>query len=550
MWKTNEEKIKYLLSKKETRIPLCEYRLDLFAFYYFREFFTFKTQEFHLQWYKDALTSKNILNIWFRESWKTAILWVIYIIHCIVYQKYYFICFYCFDALKARAKTLNIANTLKINRYLKEDFWYLFKDDKTTINRADTDAMQEQKKIEEFVTTNWVKVKAFSMGSTPRWELFLDKKWVPRRPDLVVMDDIDVDKSVKNTTVIDWNFAFVTWEVMGWIATYWKIVFLWNIIWEDWVIPRLLAQQIDNPSWLVRNTPLINDDDEILWKEKFVWTDEEAEKINSTIADKDLFVASLAERLRDQGLNAFNSNYRNKPYQIIWDPVFDHNNLAKLKEIAPIAWFTIIINSIPTRLQIYNNCYKDEPVVLWWDIWGWIWKDYSEFEMRSEDWRLVATWSCNTLKPWFLWDVLTEINDRIGIDFYNNWLVIENNNHGHVVIDRLRTDNPYLYRLLFRKNKDWNARFGSSMTLGWTTSWSSKEVLIWDLWLLIDNNATEVDNPKEKVKNLFEVTKSIKSQMRTYIIDDDWAYNAQSGAFDDKVIACALVQQGLRYFRI
>ena len=160
MFNTEKEKINYLLSKKETRIALCENRLDLFAFYYFREFFTFQTKPFHRQWYEDAMKDKNILNIWFRESWKTAILWIIYIVHCIVYMKNYFICFYCFDALKARAKTLNIANVLKINRYIKDDFWYLFKDTKTDINRTNNDAMQEQKKVEEFVTTNWIKLKA------------------------------------------------------------------------------------------------------------------------------------------------------------------------------------------------------------------------------------------------------------------------------------------------------------------------------------------------------------------------------------------------------
>ena len=277
---TEQEKIIYLLSKKETRVALCEHRLDLFAFYYFREFFTFKSQDFHLLWYKQAMMEENMLNVWFRESWKTAIIWVIYIIHCIVYHKYYFITFYCFDALKARAKTLNIANTLKINRYIKEDFWYLFRDSKTSINRTDTDAMQEQKKVEEFVTTNWIKLKAMSMGSSPRWELFLDKKWIPRRPDLVILDDIDIDKSVKTTSVIDSNYAFITWEVMWGIADYGKIMFLWNIIWEDWVIPRLIEAQSDNPDWIVSNIPLVNDADEIRWKDKFVWTDEEAKEIN------------------------------------------------------------------------------------------------------------------------------------------------------------------------------------------------------------------------------------------------------------------------------
>ncbi len=536
MFKTERERINYLLSKKETRVALCEERLDLFAFYYFRQFFTHKTKDFHFEWYKDALEDKNILNIWFRDSWKTAILWLIYIIYCICYSKYYFIVFYAFEKDKAKAKTLNIVNLLKSNKFIKEDFWYLFKDNKVDTTRKDNDSMQEQKTIEEFITTNWIKVKAMSMNMSPRWEQFVNKKWEVVRPELLVLDDIDINKSVRNIEVIDNNYAFVTWEIMWWVWVWWKIIFLWNIIWEDWVIPRLLKYQKDNDSWIVRETTLIDENESIRWPEKFVWTDEEANRINEEITDKRYYVVSLESKMKDQWLNAFNSNYRNQPYQIIWDPVFTQENVNKLKEISPISWFNITVNWITTRLQIYNNCYKDEPLIVWIDVWWGIWKDFTEFTFKNSKKDLVATWSSNKIKPWFIWEVLTDINDRIWFDFYRNAIVIENNNHWHVVIDRLRTDNPYLYRLLFKKNTDWSAKFKSSVTLGWTTSWPSKEILIWDLIVDIDNLETVV-------------TKDIKSQMKTYIIDEDWKYNAQYGAFDDKIISYALADQWTRYFR-
>jgi len=60
---TDEEKIKYLLSKQVTRKALCEHRLDLFAFYYFREFFSYKTEDFHRKWYDMAMSNKNLLVI-------------------------------------------------------------------------------------------------------------------------------------------------------------------------------------------------------------------------------------------------------------------------------------------------------------------------------------------------------------------------------------------------------------------------------------------------------------------------------------------------------
>lgn len=538
MFRTEKEKIKYLLSKKDTRIKLCENRLDLFAFHYFREFFTHKSKKFHFDWYKDAMEhERNILNVWFRDSGKTAIFWLILIIWCICYKKYSFMCFYAFEKDKAKAKTLNIVNLLKANKYIKEDFWYLFKDHKSSSSRKDIDTMQEQKTIDEFITTNWIKVKAMSMNMSPRWEQFVNHRWEVVRPELVLLDDIDINKSVRNVEVIDNNYAFITWEVMGWIANYGRIIFLGNIIWEDWVIPRLLKEQEFNDSWIVRDTPLLDDADNIAWPEKFVWSDKEAKEINSKITDNRYQVVSLESKLKSQGLNAFNSNYRNKPYQIIWDPVFAQENIDKLKVISPISWFNIVVNKVRTRLQIFDNTYMKEPLVAGIDVWWGIGKDYTEIAMKNDKWKLVATWSSNSLQPSYIVHVLTFINDKLWIDFYKNGLVIENNNKWDVIIEWLKIENPYLYKLLFRPKPISNISQRSSRSIGWNTNDSTKDILIWALSLKIDS--WEI-----------EVTEEIKSQFRTYIIDEDWKYNAQYWSYDDKVIAYALVEQALLHYKI
>ena len=525
-----------LLSNKTTRKILCKNRLDVFAYYYFREFFTFETGDFHRRWYKMALEDKNLLIIGFRGSAKTSILWLIYLIHCICYHSYDFICFYCFDIQKAKSKTMNIANMLKINRYIKEDFWYLYKDLKTDINRAGVDNMQELKKIEEFVTTNGIKVKAMSIWSSPRWELFINAQEVPIRPELIVMDDIDIDKSVKNVQVIDNTEAFITWEVMGWMADNWKIIFLGNIIWEDWVIPRLIKAQSSNEDWFVDDVPLINDKEEIIWKDKYVWTDKEANLINADIPDPKLRKTSLESLLRKQGINAFNSNYRNKPYRIIWNPVFNLDKVAELKVLTPITWFNLTAWWKRSRLQIFNNKYKDEALIVWVDIWGWIKKDYTDITFLNDKKQLMARWRSNEIKFNYIADILTEINDRIGIDFYRNWLVVESNNFWHTVIDRLR-DNPYLYSLLYRRKAIWNIRNRTSLSVWWGTDGSSKEIMISDLGVEIDNGDIQIDS-------------TIKSELNSYIQDDDWAYNAQIWCHDDSVISYALAVQWVKSFNI
>ena len=537
---TDEEKIKYLLSKQVTRKALCEHRLDLFAFYYFREFFSYKTEDFHRKWYDMAMSNKNLLVIWFRWSWKTSIFWLIYIIHCIVYKKYDFIVFYCFDAIKARAKTMNIVNLLKMNRFIKEDFWYLFKDAKSATSRKWIDDMQEQKTMEEFITTNWIKVKAMSMWSSPRWEIFINEKEQPIRPQLVLLDDIDIDKSIRNIQVIDWNYSFITWEVMWGIDdAVWKIVFLWNIIWEDWVIPRLKEAQADNPSWIVDDIPLINEAEEILWEDKYVWTDKQAEEENAQIVDRNIKKVSLEDKLRTQWQNAFNSNYRNKPYRIIWDPVFDLWNVSELELLSPITTFNLTAWNKVSKLLIFNNKYKDEPTIVWIDIWAWRQQDFTDMTFLDDKSKLVARWRNNEVDFKYIAAILTEINDRIWIDFYRGWIVVENNNYWHAVIDRL-WDNSYLSWLLYRQKQINNINHSTTKILWWGTDTVSKEIMITELSIAIDNKSIQID-------------KVIKSELNSYIQEKDessWriSYQAQIKCHDDSVISYALALQGLKSF--
>ena len=85
------DKIKYLLSKKETRYELLKNDLYLFSLYYFTNLFKdYKSAEFQKQWCKDLLSNINVLIEAFRESGKTTYA-IIKIIQCIVYNKKRFI---------------------------------------------------------------------------------------------------------------------------------------------------------------------------------------------------------------------------------------------------------------------------------------------------------------------------------------------------------------------------------------------------------------------------------------------------------------------------
>jgi hypothetical protein len=65
-----------------------------------------------------------------------------------------------------------------------------------------------------FESTNGVKVEARSTGGTIRGANTTTKDGKNTRPTLLVLDDIDVEKSVQNTEIIDRNEAKIIGETM------------------------------------------------------------------------------------------------------------------------------------------------------------------------------------------------------------------------------------------------------------------------------------------------------------------------------------------------
>lgn len=255
------DKIKYLLSKQETRKALLEQDLFLFAMYYFTNIFKdYKSADFHKQWCKDMMTDKHILIKAFRESAKTTFT-IIKLIHTLVYKKKRFVMFYCYDKPKATARLYDIIVHLQTNNKLKNDFWELFPK-----QRVENETVQK-KSIPEFITSNWIKVKANSIWESPRWLMFSNKEW-NYRPDLLVLDDIDVDKSVNNIDTIEKNYLWIKWELLGGISQDCQIIFLWNTIKSDWIVPRFEIDYKNSNDWIIRNKSII-ENWVITWNERF-----------------------------------------------------------------------------------------------------------------------------------------------------------------------------------------------------------------------------------------------------------------------------------------
>jgi hypothetical protein len=94
----------------------------------------------------------------YRWSAKTTYV-IIYTIKSICYNLKHFIMFFTAEQGKSVARLYDIIIHLQTNQRLIEDFWELFPDNKTKTDENWQKANQK-KSIPEFITTNWVKVKA------------------------------------------------------------------------------------------------------------------------------------------------------------------------------------------------------------------------------------------------------------------------------------------------------------------------------------------------------------------------------------------------------
>jgi len=348
---TREDKIKYLLSKKETRFTLLEKDLFLFSLYYFTNIFKdYKSSDFQKTWCEDLMTDKHILIEAFRESAKSTFS-IIKLIHSIVYKKKRFIMFYCYDKPKATARLYDIIVHLQTNEKIKQDFGELFPRQKT-----ENESIQK-KSVPEFITSNWVKVKANSLWESPRWLMYSCKDW-NFRPDFIcqpkwnIILTINWEKEVSE--IVKWDFVFTH---------------LWNYkeVLENW------------------NTDLLD-----IYKIKIHWYNEEysfskwhkiySRNYNCSYRDrhikKDIAIFNEVEKLKKWSFIWFPINYKEE--QFVW------NIYENIKEID---W-----RNNNGTIKSFKYIKKDKQIILNkkdYYILGHFWWDWT----LSTNWIAITTWS-------------------------------------------------------------------------------------------------------------------------------------------------------------
>ena len=134
----------------------------------------------------------------------------------------------------------------------------------------------------------------------------------------------------------------------------------------------------------------------------------------------------------------------------------------------------------------------------------------------------VAEFSSNKIKPANFATLLAYLGK-----YYNNALVApELNNHGHLVIDRLKNTEKYgniFVRIVFDEKKNKKTR-----KLGWETNGKTRDLILDEFENLFADCSIKLNSAK------------LKSQMLTFITDDTGKRQAKQGKHDDLILAFAI----------
>ena len=399
------------------------YSKDFFWFCcnYFREYFTFDTPECLIRIYDALEWWKNVFIEWFRWSAKTTITQM-YVAWCIANKFRRNIMWYSQTIDNATENLTYIANSF----IWDTESWWRFVRDYWNLYYPDTIIKQGQKKmkrVDKFVTENECYVRAMSLWTSPRWKNFTASDW-KFRPDLLVFDDVDTIASCQSKKKIDKNFEFLLNEVLWWTTNATQMIFLWNTIYEDWLVPRFREHIKNDKNWLSIRIP-IYENWKIVW-DRFVETDAEASKLNEWIKEAHRKYTSLETEKRRLWTISFNQNYMLIPY--------------------------VLGQHIITRdmIQYDSNClsYTFDRIVIWVDpaistkewadnfaisvVW-YLWDRRYVLECVALNWKEKDIWNAtNIVKSLYhKWNANVVVVETVAYQavlktvFQNMWLAVE-----------------------------------------------------------------------------------------------------------------------------
>ena len=499
---------KVVSGHRNERVYICEQEFAAFAMYYFAEFFTYKIPGFQWLMYK-ALNEftrgkfKFLLWVMFRESAKTTIA-KIYVVYVICYRKKRFVNWDAYDKGNAEAALFDIATWLQTNSRLLNDFGQLFYEESS----RDAVRYAKMKRINEFITSNRVKVKAYSTQESTRGRIF-DRY----RPDLYVVEDFETSKTMESVPITAKIVKHID-ELKSGLSVDGQVIFLCNYISETGSVAMLITEAKENPmSWRMQMVSVEDANGEIAWPDKYVATNDEAAKINVKRARNEWVVSidQLRKDLNAGGRKVFEAEMMNSP-EASGELFFDREKVDKDIERAKVKKPIKAVGG----LSIWEEYSAKQRYAFGGDTSKGVMRDACasvgiRFAPTTEKSALViGTYASNTIAP----DLFGDEMAAHGRLFGECLLAPELNNTGYATVTRLKgLKYPRIYRKVhtdqvgkqITKDLGWEATSANVATIyfNFRSAYENGEIIIYCPALLAELRAftkRDLDHSSKRVE--------------------------------------------------
>jgi len=252
--KITTEKIEQLRSDQAVRISACRKRHMLFFLTYLSDSIEYPFASMHHEMFALSQGKQNLVVMGFRNCAKSTILTYSYPIWAIVgEQQKRFILIASQTRGQAAAHFQNIKRELESNMLLRKDLGPFETTEDSWGSFMITIAKYK------------AKVMITSVEQSTRGIRYLN-----RRPDLIILDDVEDSRSVKTKDGRDKIYDWLTRELIPMGDRYTRVVVIGNLLHEDSLMMRL-KESIKNGDYSgdFRAYPILDGNSECLWPGKF-----------------------------------------------------------------------------------------------------------------------------------------------------------------------------------------------------------------------------------------------------------------------------------------
>ena len=250
-------------------------------------------------------------------------------------------------------------------------------------------------------------------------------------------------------------------------------------------------------------------------------------------------------KIAESSLDSFHEEYPSSFSEsciVTGSSVFDNGKIVKLQQaildrnIKPLPLSKIV--GIPSLLQthIKNRNLKvwelpknGMKYVLGCDLSEGLGgnRDYSTIFVMDKDGRQVAEFASNKIKPYQMADII----DAMGRWYNKGLLVVEKASGGHSCIERLRYEKHYMNMYKYKSYDEFKRTIWQ---VGFDTNVKSKSLAVNDMREWFDKGLIDIQSNE------------LLEEMKTFVAEDNGAFNAIVGCHDDRISACWLAIEGTK----